>query len=114
MQISKLSPVSFNGQYRNVKVRKVGKYEYRARVLDSQNDSGRCVVPEEAVYRAIKSSNNYKKDSEIERCKNVVIKRGQKETSASVYFSDENEKVNTEQIRPYVNFIVYAPGSGNS
>ncbi len=111
MQISKLSPVSFNGQYRNVKVRRVASHEYHARVLDSQKDSGRCLFAEEAVYRAIKNSNDYKNDAEILKCSNIKMNRKQRETIASVYYTDENEKVDANQIKSHANFIVLAQGS---
>ena len=111
MQVSNLSPVSFNGQYRNVKVKKISNHEFRARVLDSQNDSGRCLFCDEAVYRAIVNSNDFKQNSKIEKLNHFTVNRRQKEVLTSVYYTDENEKVNMKQVKPNASFIIYAPGS---
>jgi hypothetical protein len=111
MQVSKLSPVSFNGQYRNVIVRKIANHEYRARVLDSQKDSGRCLFADEAIYRAIVNSNDFKPDSTIKKYSNIAMNRKQREVLTSVYYTDENEKVDIKQVRPRADYIVYASGS---
>ena len=111
MLINKLSPVSFNGQYRNVKIRKVGTHEFRARVLDSQQDSGRCLFADEAMYRAIVNSNDFKPTSTIKKYSNISMNRKQREVLASVYYSDENEKVDVEKVRRCADFVVYAQGA---
>ncbi len=111
MQVSKLSPVSFNGQYRNVIVRKIANHEYRARVLDSQKDSGRCFFADEAVYRAIVNSKDYNPNSTIEKYSNISMPRKQREILSSVYYTDKDEKVDIKKIRPQADFIVYAQGA---
>ena len=115
MQISKLSPVSFNGQYRNVQLRKLADLKYRARVLDSQKDSGYCFYAEEAVKRAIRSSNDYKnynEDAEIVKRRDIIMNRKQKETIVPVYYTDKDETVDENKLRPNTVFVVYAPPSG--
>ena len=114
MQISKLSPVSFNGQYRNVKVQKEEKYKYRARVLDSQQDSGYCFYAQEAVKRAVKNSNDYKKyneDAKIVEFRDIRMGRKQKNVLVPVYYTDKNETVDLKKLRPNTACIVYAEGA---
>ena len=121
MQISKISSplmntvnrnnVSFNGHFRSVEVEEFWDDVFTARVAGSKTSVEYFDNANNAVYKTILKAKDYIKHSSVEKINNVQMDKSQKLGVAEVYFSDEDEKVDMKSIKPYADYIVYAPGS---